>query len=677
MTEVTKVEPTYDIAAIQQKIAGGLYDDALVDLHHILEADISNVNANSADAKYMAAVCCRYINEFDQAQQYLDELKDTSPDKGRVYQEQGHLFVARHLVPQALVAFQTACQLNPALIASWNAQAKLFSAHGSSAEAQQAQGQVQRLQALPKALVAATDLIAQGKLFKAEALCKKFLQQSPTHGEAMRLLAGIALHLGAMEEAEFILESAVEFNPDNAQIKIDYISVLRRRQKFESSMAAAETLYQTDVKNPQFQSILAIEKMQIGDYQGAITLFDRVLETLPKDAITHTSKGHALKTWGKQTEAISSYQAAIGHNAGYGEAYYALSNLKTYQFGDAELEAMLALEASETLSAVNRVHLYFALGKAYEDQKLWGLSFDYYQKGNRVKKQQSRYDAGKMSEELLAQRSFFSENIFSKTDASQQPSPAGYPDAAPIFIVGLPRAGSTLLEQVLSSHSMVDGTLELPNMLAIAQKLRRVGRRNEQPGYPEIIATLGDEELYELGKQYIDETKIHRQGAPFFIDKMPNNFRHIGLIRLILPNAKIIDARRHPAACCFSGFKQLFAEGQEFTYSLDDIAQYYIDYVELMDHWDTVLPGEVLRVHYEDMTGDTESQIERILDYCGLPFEAECLEFHKTKRAVRTASSEQVRQPIYQSGVDHWQNFETQLQPLLSTLAAAIKRYED
>lgn len=668
---VTEINSADDIKRIQQKIAGGHYDDALLDLHGILERD-----ASDSDASYMVAVCYRYKKDFDQAQQYLDALKDSAPDKGRIYQEQGHLFRAQQLMPQALAAYQTACQLNPALLASWKAQVELFTGLGNRADAQQAQAQLQRLQALPRPLIAATDLIAQGKLFKAEALCKKFLQQNATHGEAMRLLANIALQLGAMEEAEFILESASEFSPDNTQIKVDYIGVLRRRQKFESSIYAAETLYQTDTNNPQFQSIFAIEKMQVGDYEAAVALFDTVLNTLPADAITHTSKGHALKTWGKQAEAIDSYQAAIKHNANYGEAYYALSNLKTYTFSEAELEAMLALDNSDTLSAANRVHLYFALGKAYEDKRLWDLSFDYFQKGNRIKKQQSRYEADKMSEELLSQRSFFSPATFIKTDTAGQQSDAGYPDDAPIFIVGLPRAGSTLLEQILSSHSMVDGTLELPNMLAIAQKLRRTGRMDDRPGYPEVIGTLSDAELYALGKQYIDETRIHRQGAPFFIDKMPNNFRHIGLIKLILPNAKIIDARRHPAACCFSGFKQLFAEGQEFSYSLDDIAQYYNDYSELMAHWDHVMPEEVLRVRYEDMTSDIENQVKRILDYCQLPFEAACLEFYKTDRAVRTASSEQVRQPIYQSGVDHWQNFEAHLQPLLKSLDPSIASYE-
>lgn len=662
---MTEIKPAYDVKSIQQKIAGGHYDDALTDLRSILEQD-----AVHPDACYMAAVCYRYKKEFESAQHFLDALKDSALDKGRVYQEQGHLFRAQQFMSKALTSYQTACQLNPALLASWKAQSELFSAEGNTADAQRAQVQLRHMQALPKPLLAVTDLIAQGKILKAEVLCKRFLQQSPKQGEAMRLLASIAVQLGSLEEAEFILESAVEFAPDNRQITIDYIGILRRRQKFEVSMLAAEQLYQTDTNNPQFQSILAIEKLQVGDYEGAIELFDAVHKTLPGDAITHTSKGHALKTWGKQSEAIDNYRAAIRHNPGYGEAYYSLSNLKTYQFSDAEIEAMLDLEKGDALTPGTGVYLYFALGKAFEDKSDWDLSFNYYQKGNKVKKLQSSYSAEKMTEELLTQRSFFNKENIALLGRD------GYPDPAPIFIVGLPRAGSTLLEQIISSHSMVDGTLELPHMLSIAQKLRRKGRQKAGVTYPELIATLTAEDRYALGKQYIEETKIHRGDAPFFIDKMPNNFRHIGLIKSILPNAKIIDARRFPVACCFSGFKQLFAEGQEFSYSVDDIAQYYNDYVKLMDHWDDVIPGGVLRVLYENVTDNIESQLTRILDYCGLPFETACLDFHKTERAVRTASSEQVRQPLYKSGVDHWQNYEAHLQPLISNLAPSIEQYE-
>jgi hypothetical protein len=274
-----------------------------------------------------------------------------------------------------------------------------------------------------------------------------------------------------------------------------------------------------------------------------------------------------------------------------------------------------------------------------------------------------------MTHRLALQREYCTAELFERHQDS------GYAAGDPIFVVGLPRAGSTLLEQILASHSQVDGTLELPNIPAMAFRLAGRRRIDEEPLYPAVLQDLSADKLRQMGKEFIDETQVHRKGAPFFIDKMPNNFRHIGLIRLILPNAKIIDARRHPLACCFSGFKQLFASGQEFTYGLREIGLYYRDYVELMDHWDDVLPGRILRVQYEDVVADLETQVRRILEYCELPFEQACIEFHQTERAVRTPSSEQVRQPIYTSGLEQWRNFEPWLGPLKEALGPVLERY--
>ena len=616
----------------------------------------------------MGAVCRRYRREFDAALAQLARLKALAPENGRAYQEEGHAYRDMGRPGHALRAYAQACRFNPALVASWRGQLEILTRSGRRREAAQVGAQLDYLKRLPKLLVIVLDLASQGKLLKAENLCRKFLQKVPHHVEAMRLLADIGIRFGVLADAEFLLESAHQFEPNNVRVHMDYIQALRKRQKFGPALEQARQLLETSPENPQFQSIYAIECMQTGDYAEALSLFDRVLERIPGDPITLTSKGHAYKTCGQYDEAVASYRAALASKPQHGEAWYSLSNLKVYSFSDSELERMHAQARTDGLPHADRVHLNFALGKAYEDRDDFETSFRFYEQGNRSKKAASSYDAEKMTEELRAQHRVCTAEMLSRGAG------AGHSAGDPIFVVGLPRAGSTLLEQILSSHSRVEGTLELPNILSYSQQLRRRGRSGPEPDYPEILAELSDEELNQFGRQYIDDTRIHRHGAPFFVDKMPNNFRHIGLIHLILPNAKIIDARRDPMACGFSGYKQLFAEGQQFTYDLADLGQYYRDYVELMDHWDEVLPGKVLLVQYEDVVGDLETQVRRILDHCGLEFEPECLSFHRTERAVRTPSSEQVRQPIFQSGLDYWRNYESWLHPLKGALGEDVRR---
>jgi tetratricopeptide (TPR) repeat protein len=491
----------------------------------------------------------------------------------------------------------------------------------------------------------------------------------PHNVDGMRLLADIGARLGVLDDAEFLLDSAVKLDPGNVPARIDLIQVLRKRQNFARALEQAEHLLQSSPGNPQFLSLYAIESMQTGDFDTALDVFDQVLEKVPGDPGTLTSKGHALKTRGDYDAAVDSYHGAIAGAPAHGEAYYSLANLKVYAFSDAEIAAMQEQVGDRNLPWMDRVYLNFALGKAFEDVGEYATSFGYYEQGNHLKKVQSRYDAAQMSGDLQAQAKVCTADFFAEREGY------GHEAQDPIFILGLPRAGSTLLEQILSSHSQVDGTLELPNILSLSQRLRRRGRNSEAAEYPWNLAELSREKCREYGAEFLRDTRIHREGAPFFIDKMPNNFRHIGLIRLILPNAKIIDARRHPMACCFSGFKQLFAEGQEFTYGLADLGQYYRDYVELMDHWDEALPGFVLRVTNEDVVDDLESQVRRILDFCGLPFEESCLEFHRTERNIRTPSSEQVRQPINRSGLDYWRNYEPWLDPLKDALGEDIRRH--
>ena len=630
--------------------------------NHLASSILKNVPENQ-DALYLVAVCARYERKYDLASHHLNNLKSVAPDYGRAFQEEGHLYLALNKTTEALRAFRQATRHNPALVASWKAIIKLSTQMSRRKEAEDASNQLSRIEDLPTELLAVTNHISEGRILKAEEIARRFLQRNPKHVEGMRLLADIGTRLGVHEDSEFLLESALLIEPSNVQVRIDYVQVLRKRQKFALALEQATVLLEQNPESPIFQSVYAIESMQSGNYENALEYFDKILVKLPNDPITLTSKGHALKTMGNTELAVESYRAAIKSDPLHGDAWYSLANLKTYRFSEQELQSLLEIQSSEQLSFMSRVYIAFALGKAAEDRKDFDTAFVNYDLGNTLKRKQTRYTTEQMLGEFAAQRKHCTTELFHKHAGS------GYSAPDPIFIVGLPRAGSTLIEQILASHSEVDGTLELPNILSLAHRLRGREYTSDPERYPRILNEMSSEELSSLGKEYIETTRVHRSGASLFTDKMPNNFRHIGLIHLILPNAKIIDARRNAMDCSWSCYKQLFAEGQEFTYGLEDIAEYYKGYVDLMEHWNAVLPnGKILHVQHESLLDNFESTVMQILDYCGLKFEQSCVEFYKSDRAVRTASSEQVRQPLNRSGQGQWRSFE----PHLSALKLAL-----
>jgi tetratricopeptide (TPR) repeat protein len=372
---------------------------------------------------------------------------------------------------------------------------------------------------------------------------------------------------------------------------------------------------------------------------------------------------------GRLDESIEAYRKSIELRPATGEAYWSLANLKTFRFGDDDIAKMREQVIESGGDPEDQAHLAFALGKAFEDRKQYDESFKFYARGNAIRGKHHRHNAKINVYNSARQVKALDAEFFAAREGWGCPAPD------PIFIVGLPRAGSTLLEQILASHSQVEGTAELPDIIAMSRKLGQKSRKNPASLYPEILRDLSEEKVRELGESYLESTQVQRHGLPYFIDKMPNNFQHIGLIHLILPNAKIIDARRHPMAGCFSCFKQLFARGQTFTYNLNDLGKYYRDYLILMDHWDRALPGRVHRVQYEDMVADTEQQIRALLEYCGLDFEEQCLRFYETKRAIRTPSAEQVRQPVYKEGLEQWRHFEAHLGPLKEALGQVLTRY--
>jgi tetratricopeptide (TPR) repeat protein len=518
---------------------------------------------------------------------------------------------------------------------------------------------------MPQELVSVSSLINENKLLKAEDICRYFLRKKPKHVEAMRLLASIGMKHKILDDAEFLLKSCLMFEPNFLQARFDYINVLHRKQKYEKAFEQARILRDKSPEDIRYQMAFANESQAVGDFEQAIQIYSELLKKIPDDSGVLMMQGHAYKTLGNTKRAILAYQKASTSNYNFGDAFWSLANLKTYSFSTEEITQMQILEQAQKTTFEDRFHLNFALGKAFEDIHNYNQSFTYYERGNSLKKQQLDYHSDQVESECKAQIEVCNTALF---DHHARPTDNIEYSAQPIFIVGMPRAGSTLLEQILSSHSLVDGTMELPNIMSLSYRLNGRGGIKKPKRYPKILEELSVEQLNRFGNDYIEDTQIYRRGAPYFIDKMPNNFRHLGLISLIFPNAKIIDARREPLACCFSVFKQLFAEGQEFSYSLEDTALYYKNYVELMGHWNNVLPNKILCVQYEKVVTDFETQVRKLLDFCGLPFEEECLNFHQTKRSVRTASSEQVRQPIYQDGILQWKNFEGQLQPLKALL---------
>ncbi len=487
----------------------------------------------------------------------------------------------------------------------------------------------------------------------------------------MRLLARIGIERDVLDDAQLLLEAVLDLAPDYHAARYDYTQVFIERHMYREAQEQAAKLLAVDPSNRNYRTIHALTCVGLGQHERAIGIYRELLSGAALPADLHLSIAHSLKTLGRQREAIAEYHTAAAARAGYGEAWWSLANLKTYRFEPQELEQMRAAESAAPASVVDRYHLCFALGKALEDLQRYPESFEYYARGNALKRADSRYRPETLELNTRLQIEVCTAGLFARNAGS------GAPAADPMFIVGLPRSGSTLIEQILASHSAVEGTQELADIPRIVVDLKGRDPDPDNPRYPAVLAQMSGEDFRRLGEKYLSDTRVYRSGKARFIDKMPNNFRHVGLIHLMLPNARIIDARREPMACCFGNLKQLFAKGQEFTYSVADIARYYRTYLELMRHWDTVLPGRVLRVQYEDLVADLEGNVRRLLDFCGLAFEPACIEFHKTERSVRTASSEQVRQPIYREGLEQWRHYEAWLEPLREALGDALTRYRD
>jgi tetratricopeptide (TPR) repeat protein len=617
---------------------------------------------NHRDGLYMAAVAQRYLQRIPAALATLAKLERAHPTYPRLYQERGHCLVAERRALPAIAAFERAVTLNWALPASWRALSVLYGMEGRDADARDAAEKAAMLARLPVEIATAHSLFADGGIDDAERVVRDYLLKHGDHVDGMRLLAQIGVKLDVLDDAELLLEGVLKRTPDYHAARYDYATVLVKRHKHREALAEMQRLLRVDPQNRAYRATFATVCAGLGDYDTALPVYRELLALTPGDDELHLAVGHALKTQGQTTGAIEAYRAAAAARPGSGDAYWSLANLKTYRFTDDELARMRIEESAAELPFIDRYHLCFALGKALEERGQYQESFTYYARGNALKKTECRYRPEITERNTQLQTAVCTAEFFAARAGF------GCDSESPIFIVGLPRSGSTLIEQILASHSSVEGTMELADVPRMVQQLEGTGSRPETPRYPGVLEQLTAEDCRRLGEKYLSDTRAYRSGKPFFIDKMPNNFRHLGLIHLILPNARIIDARREPMACCFSNFKQLYASGQQFTYSLEDIARYYRAYVELMKHWERVLPGRILRIQHEALVADLEGHVRQLLGFCGLPFERACVDFHRTERQVHSASSEQVRRPINREGVDQWRNYE----PWLGALRRAL-----
>jgi tetratricopeptide (TPR) repeat protein len=623
------------------------------------------------DVLYLRAQAQRLLGDIPAALATLAGLERLHPRFSRLYQERGQCHVALKQAPEAIDAFLRGVHINPALPASWSMLEGLYRLIGQAASAAEAAGHVAALKKLPAEIVSATALFSDGELAAAEQIIRTFLLKHGHHIEAMRLLARIGIAREVFDDAQLLLEAVLELAPDYRAARFDYAQVLSERHLHQQAQQQAQQLLAADASNRDYRMLYAMTCVGLGQHQRAIELYRELLPAATQPADLHLSIAHSLKTLGRSDEVIAEYRAAAAARAGYGDAYWSLANLKTYRFEDGELQRMRTAESAPDSLEVDRYHLCFALGKGLEDQQHYEQSFQYYARGNALKHAASRYQAKTIELNTRLQIEVCTAELFARHQHG------GVRAADPIFIVGLPRSGSTLIEQILASHSMVEGTHELADIPRMAAELRGRDPDPDNPRYPAVLAQMSSEDFQRLGEKYLRDTQVYRSGKARFIDKMPNNFRHIGLIHLMLPQAKIIDARREPMACCFGNFKQLFAHGQEFSYSLEDIARYYRTYLELMRHWDAVLPGRVLRVQYEHVVDDLEANVRRILEHCELDFEPACVEFHRTARSVRTASAQQVRQPLYREALEQWRHYQPWLSALQEALGDALTRYRD
>jgi len=621
-------------------------------------------------ATLVVGMARRRLRDIPAALAILEPLSRSQPHAGAVHYEYGLALGDAGQGEAAVSSLRRAVELSPALPGAWRTLADHLTAMGDTAGADAAYARHIKAATRDPGLLRSAAALCDNDIPLAETLLRAHLREHPTDVAAIRMLAEVAARLGRYADAEGLLARCLELAPGFVEARAHYATVLNRQNRPTEALAHVNQLLAAEPRNPNHRNLKATVLVNIGEYRQAIDLYTGLLAEYPHQAMVWLSFGHVLKTAGRQDESIRAYRRSLELVPNLAVAWWSLANLKTFRFSAADVETMRSQLARTEGSIDDRLHLEFALGKACEDAAQFAASFRHYDEANRLRRSQIHYSAAETTSLVERSRALYTREFFHARAG------AGCPARDPVFIVGMPRAGSTLVEQILSSHSLVEGTMELYDMISLARSLDVRGPREQPVQYPDTLAALTPAQLKALGERYLERTRVQRKsGAPYFIDKMPNNFLHTGLILLALPNARVIDVRRHPLGCCFSVFKQHFARGQSFSYSLQEVGRYYRDYVELMAHFDRVLPGRVHRVDYESLVEDSEAEVRALLEYCGLPFEEQCLRFYENDRAVRTASSEQVRQPIFRDGLEQWRHYEPWLEPLKTALGPVLDAY--
>jgi tetratricopeptide (TPR) repeat protein len=627
--------------------------------------------APNVDQRHLLAVAFLMQNELPEAIEALERLIATAPEFMPARIDLARAYRTAKRTDEAYSHLQYALRHSPRLHLAWQALGDVLVDIDRRPEARQAFRRAHASDPCRDLLTEGYAAFGRGESLAAERVFRDVLQADASHVGALCGLAAIHRGAGLLREAERLLRHALRQTEHSPLVWRGLAQTFMEASRLPEAESAVRRALRIEPDSAQCWVSLATINGRMHRHEAALAAYREAERVDPEHPLLRLSIGHVLKTLGRRAEAEQTYHDCIARDASAAEAYVSLAELKNYEFTGAQIAAMETRLATGIGGNPNSARLRFALGRAYEQREDPSTAFMHYAAGNRLRRLESRFDFAKFELQCQRVRSRLDKDFFTAAAAER----AGCPDPAPIFIVGLPRSGSTLVEQILSSHPAVEGTMELPNIPAYVAELQSLNAR--QDAYPDALAAAPGTVLNALGRRYLRETAPLRNGRERFTDKLPNNFLHVGLIHTILPRATIIDVRRHPMDACLSCFKQYFAAGQSFTYDLEGLGLYYRSYLGMMDHWDTVIPGKVLHVSYEHLVRDPQHQVRRLLDHCGLEFDARCLEFHRNQRPIRTASSEQVRQPLYTSGIGYWRRFEQELQPLRTSLGDCLSRFTD